>query len=98
MFDVVVTRHKALVEFFRNKDLISSEAVIIEHATLEDVENKNVLGILPLRLASYAQTVAELEMDLSQEQRGRELTLEEVEKAAGDLMVYKVFVLERYQL
>lgn len=51
---VVVTRHPALVAYLRKIGLIGADAHVISHATPEDVAGKDVIGVLPLRLATLA--------------------------------------------
>lgn len=87
----VVTRHKALVAYLLDKDIIKEgEYKLIEHATISDIEGQDVIGVLPLQLASYAKSVTEVPLKLTPEMRGKELTFDEVEKVAGEPVQYKV--------
>ena len=87
----VVTRHKALVAYLLDKDIIKEgEYKLIEHADYKDVEGQDVIGVLPLQLASYAKSVTEVPLKLTPEMRGKELTFEEVEKVAEKPMQYIV--------
>ena len=87
----VVTRHKALVEYLLDKDIIKDgEYKLIEHADYKDVEGRDVIGVLPLQLASYAKSVTEVPLKLTPEMRGKELTFEEVEKVAEKPVQYIV--------
>lgn len=88
---LVVTRHKALLAYLLDKDIIKEgEYNWIEHATINDVEGRDVIGVLPLHLASYAKSVTEVPLKLTPEMRGKELTFEEVEKVAGEPVTYVV--------
>ena len=80
---VVVTRHKALVEFLIKRKMIGANTPIIAHATEKDVLGKDVIGVLPLRLAALAASVTEVPMDIPAELRGQELSLEQVEAFSG---------------
>lgn len=87
----VVTRHKALVAYLLDKDIIKDgEYKLIEHADYKDVEGQDVIGVLPLQLASYAKSVTEVPLKLTPEMRGKELTFEEVEKVAEEPVQYIV--------
>ena len=87
----VVTRHKALVSYLIDKNIIKEgEYKLIEHADYKDVEGQNVIGVLPLQLASYAKSITEVPLKLTPEMRGKELTFEEVEKVAEEPVQYIV--------
>ena len=87
----VITRHKALLAYLLDKDIIKEgEYKLIEHADYKDVEGQDVIGVLPLQLASYAKSVTEVPLKLTSEMRGKELTFEEVEKVAQEPVQYIV--------
>ena len=87
----VITRHKALLAYLLDKDIIKEgEYKLIEHADYKDVEGRDVIGVLPLQLASYAKSVTEVPLKLTPEMRGKELTFEEVEKIAQEPVQYIV--------
>ena len=87
----VITRHKALLAYLLDKDIIKEgEYKLIEHADYKDVEGRDVIGVLPLQLASYAKSVTEVPLKLTPEMRGKELTFEEVEKVAQEPVQYIV--------
>ena len=87
----VVTRHKALVSYLIDKNIIKEgEYKLIEHADYKDVEGQNVIGVLPLQLASYAKSITEVPLKLTSQMRGKELTFDEVEKIAEEPVQYIV--------
>ena len=87
----VITRHKALLAYLLDRDIIKEgEYKLIEHADYKDVEGQDVIGVLPLQLASYAKSVTEVPLKLTPEMRGKELTFEEVEKVAEEPVQYIV--------
>jgi len=95
MSKVVVTRHQALVDYLRERGDIpanDSGVEIISHATEDDVAGRDVIGVLPLRLACAARTVTEVPLDLPSELRGQELTLDQVREYAGSPTTYRVEV------
>ena len=88
---LIVTRHKALVDYILDKDIIKEgEYKLIEHADYPEVQGQDVIGVLPLQLASYAKSVTEVPLKLTPEMRGKELTFEEVEKVAQEPVQYIV--------
>lgn len=87
---VVVTRHYALVQFLVKRKMIGANTPIIAHAKAEDVRDKDVIGVLPLRLAALAASVTEVPMDIPAELRGQELSLEQVEAFSGEPVKYTV--------
>ena len=87
----VITRHKALVDYLLDKDIIKEgEYKLSEHADYKDVEGQDVIGVLPLQLASYAKSVTEVPLKLTPEMRGKELTFDEVENVAQEPVQYIV--------
>lgn len=87
----VITRHKALLAYLLDKNFIKEgEYKLIEHANYKDVEGQDVIGVLPLQLASYAKSVTEVPLNLTPEMRGKELTFDEVSKIAGKPVQYIV--------
>ena len=88
---IVVTRHPGLVEYLRKYGHISDNTPVIAHASVETVRGKHVYGVLPLNLAVFAECVTEIPMpSLPFELRGKELTLEQLEKYATDAVTYQV--------
>lgn len=85
---VLVTRHEALVEYF--KELGIKFDKVVSHATEEDVRGNDVYGVLPLRLASFTNTVTSIDMNIPAEMRGKELSLEDIKKYLVDISTYKV--------
>lgn len=88
---VVVTRHKALVELLLERNIINEgKFTLIEHATPKEVAGKDVIGVLPLRLAALADSVTEIPLALTPEDRGVELPIERLRQIAGDAVTYRV--------
>lgn len=87
---LVVTRHQALVDYLVEQGAVAPGSRVVEHATEDDVRGQHVVGVLPIHLAALAASVTMVPMELRPEQRGRELTLEEVRAAAGRLTRYVV--------
>lgn len=91
MKTLVVTRHHGLVEYLEaHYPALVEGAEVVAHATAEQVQGAHVVGVLPLHLAAEAAQVTEIPLALTPETRGRELSLEEVERVAGKLVTYRV--------
>lgn len=90
MRHVIVTRHKALVAYIRERGIAPVDAVVIPHAGEADVRGAHVYGPLPLHLAALAAAVTEVPLRLPPELRGVELSLEEVRRLAGAPVTYSV--------
>ena len=87
METVIVTRHPALVEVLRELGHVGK---VITHATLEDVKGKVVVGVLPMYLAAQTVMFGEISLTLTAEQRGKELSVEEVKAAMTTIQWYIV--------
>lgn len=85
---VLVTRHEALIEHF--KELGIKFDKVISHATAEDVAGNDVYGVLPLHLASLANTVTTIDMNLPAEMRGKELSLTDIETYFTGMSTYQI--------
>lgn len=87
---VVITRHRALVEYLRERGLVGADDRVIEHAIVEDVRGKHAIGVMPLWLAAETWRVTEVTLRVPPEIRGRELTLEEVRQFVAGISTYEV--------
>ena len=94
MNKVVVTRHKALVKYLKDKGLIDKDTIVIEHATADDVKGKDVIGVLPMGLAALAESVTVVDMDVPADKRGKELDLEDIYLYVTGIRKYKVEMIE----
>lgn len=89
-YDLVALRHGATVEYLLELGYVSADTPVLPHATAEDVRGRHVLGVLPLHLAALCASLTVLELDLSREARGAELTLDRVRALARGLRTYVV--------
>lgn len=87
---IIVTRHQALVEHLREIGLCAEADIVVSHATEDMVAGKDVIGVLPLRLAAFAASVTEVPLALPEWLRGQELTIEQVRQYAGKPATYVV--------
>lgn len=87
-YDLIATRHLGLVEYFRED--LGIEAPVLEHATLEDVRGKHVLGVLPFHLAATTASYTTATFEVPRELRGQELTKDQVKSLGPALKRYEV--------
>jgi len=79
-----------MLELIRERGIVAGDARVIDHASEEDVRGRDVVGVLPLRLASLASSVTEIELRVTLEDRGKELSLERLREIAGEAVTYVV--------
>ena len=85
---IIVTRHAGLVAWLEARGITGR---VISQATPADVRGKRVIGVLPLHLAAEAAEVVVVDMPgLRLDQRGKDLTPEEMDQAGAVLTVYVV--------
>lgn len=89
---IVITRHAALVEYLLEIGLIDADTPILPHVSQpEEVAGKTVIGPCPLHLAVRARSVVHIPIHWeSRDERGLELTLEQVRERAGKPLEFKV--------
>lgn len=94
---IVITRHPAFVEYLLDKGIIKEgEYEVIEHASPEKIMKRRVIASgLPLHLACLCERVFTVSINLPLELRGKELTLEDMKKYAGDIQEYIVLRVNR---
>lgn len=85
---VLVTRHQALIEYF--EELGTKFDKVISHVTEEDVCGNDVYGVLPLRPASFSNTVTSIDINIPAEMRGKELSLSDIETYFTGMSTYQV--------
>jgi hypothetical protein len=91
---IIVTRHAGLVEVLRED--FGIEGRVISHALGHDVIGRPVVGVLPLHLASLAESITEVVLDLPADKRGQELTAAEVRQFMKGLRTYVVQSVDEY--
>jgi putative CRISPR-associated protein (TIGR02620 family) len=88
---IVVTRHTALIDYLLEIGLIATDDyTVINHATEKDIQGKDVIGVLPIGMASLVNSITEIPLSLTAEMRGKELSLEDLREIAGTPATYKV--------
>ena len=90
MSQLIVTRHPALVKYLIMKGYVDSDVEHVSHADVEDVKDKHVFGVLPLRLSSHCASFTEVQLRLPPEKRGIELSLKDIEFFANKIVTYVI--------
>lgn len=87
---VIITKHKALVEYLTEIGLANSDTTVIQRVTQSDIEGKDVIGVLPLRLACYANSITDVRVEVPKELRNDILTLSQFREFVTDISTYKI--------
>lgn len=91
MIDIIVTRHPALKQYLIDKGIATEATLVLDHATEEDVKGKDVAGVLPMHLAALTATFTTVELDLPLEMRGKELSLDDMNKYCKGLRTFLIW-------
>lgn len=96
---VVVTRHPGLIEYLRTlpqfENVITDKTPVLDHVDDEfDIADADVVGVLPMHLASHANTITEIPLALTKEDRGKELSCARLREIAGAPVTYVVRTVE----
>lgn len=89
MKTLVVTRHPALVALLIERGIINTETPVLSHVTEDDVRDNHIIGVLPISLASLAHAMTEIPLNLSPEDRGKELDIERLREIAGEARTFQ---------
>jgi CRISPR-associated protein Csx16 len=84
---VIVTRHSGAIEWLRRQGI---EAEVIAQATPDQIRGKNVIGALPLHLATECFTMTSIAFDTPPNKRGEELSANDMEKFGARLETFLV--------
>lgn len=85
---VIVSRHQGLIQWLAQRGISGD---VITHASPDDVRGKDVIGNLPLHLASLAKSVTVVDMpNLPADWRGKDLTPDQMDQAGATLTRYVV--------
>lgn len=88
---IIISRHDGAVAWLRRELPWLEDAPVVAHATAVDVVARDVFGVLPLDLAALATSVTIVVMPgLRADQRGQDLTPEEMDAAGAHLEVFQV--------
>lgn len=79
MEKIVVTRHKSLVKYLRNKNMITNKTKVFSYVKKIDILDKHVIGKLPYFMSCHAAKYTEVQLRTPEDRKGKELTLEEIE-------------------
>jgi len=88
--EVIVTRHQGLVDYIKEIGLVDENTMVLSHATVENIKNKIVCGVLPHTLSQHTALYCEIPLNLTLELRGKELSLEQIREFAGKPAWYTI--------
>lgn len=90
---IIVTRHRGLVDWLIQQGVVTTATPVISRANIKDVIGKRVFGVLPIRIASYANEVISVEMPglaVGKINADIDLSAEEMNQAKAFLVKYVV--------
>jgi len=87
---VIVTKHQALAQYIIEQGFADKDTPILDSVSADNIREKDVLGVLPIRLAQFTRTYTEFPIELPKSARGKELTIEQVREFAKKPIVYMV--------
>jgi hypothetical protein len=87
---VIVTKHKALQAYIIELGLADETTPIYSSVTAVDIAERDVVGLLPIRLAQFARTYTEIPLVLDKTFHGKEMTIEQVRMFAQEPQKYMV--------
>lgn len=85
---LIVSRHPAAIEFIRQEMPEFADAPLLASATADDVQGKEVAGVLPMHLAALTHRFYAVEFNTPP--RGAEYTIEEMRAAGARITPYAV--------
>lgn len=87
--DIVVSRHSGLLEYLSQEGY--TWGIVLQHVVDATVlDNKHVLGVLPMHLACHCASVTEVQLDIPAEMRGKELSCDQTREFATGIFTYEV--------
>jgi len=87
---IIVTRHPSMVALLVKEGLVDSSTPVLAHASAEEIRGKHVFGVLPHSLSCLTASFTEIPLRIPAEMRGKELSLDDLQKFAGEAVTYTV--------
>ncbi len=89
---VIISRHDAFVEFLKMKGILHGDEQVISHVSNPDVIDGKVVitSGLPMHLAAKARCVIVVSMNIPPEMRGKEMSVDDMEKFFVGIDAFKV--------
>lgn len=86
---IIVSRHAGVVEWLRSRGITGEVVTHVNDPT--EIAGKDVIGILPLHLASVAASITTIDMPgLPADKRGVDLTPAEMDAYGAHFSVYRI--------
>jgi putative CRISPR-associated protein (TIGR02620 family) len=90
VYDLIVTRHPALLDLIKELGLADDSTLVISHADVENVSGRHVLGVLPHHLSCHTITYSEIVLSIPEHLRGKELDIHQLRRAYRGINTYVV--------
>ena len=87
---IIVTKHTALAEYIKSTGMVDKDTEVVNVATLDNIRDKDVYGVLPIRMAQQTRTYTEFPISLPSWARNKELTIDQVKEFMGEPQTYMV--------
>lgn len=88
---VFVARHKALYQYCLERSIINQDTpAYFKRVAIRDIKGKDVVGVLSLEMASYANTYTEIPLHGCHVEPGLELDIEDIRMGAGEPRTYEI--------
>jgi len=87
---IIVTRHKALADYFIEMGYAEQGTPVFCFVKESEVIGRHVLGILPYDMACLTAKFTTVDLRISKEDRGRELSLNEMIPCIKKVSTYKI--------
>lgn len=85
---LIISRHQGVVDWLSQRGITGE---VVAHASIENVKGRQVIGVLPIYLASYAESIICIDLpDLPASLRGQELSVQQMDDAGATLSRYRV--------
>jgi len=85
---IIVTRHTGLVEWLQRHGITGKVIPYVDN--IDEIKGKHIVGVLPLSLAAYADTVTTVDMEFTPDKRGVDISADEMDLYKPTLNTYKV--------
>jgi hypothetical protein len=82
-FDLIVTRHPALLQYLKEIGLADEDTKILSHATPMDMFGEDVCGVLLRNLSCLCDSFTEIPLNLPTGLCGVELSIDQIRQYAG---------------
>ena len=91
---IIVTRQPAFAEYVKEVGLAPEGVEVTDHATVDSVKGKHVIGLVPVYLAAHAHKLTMIPIITPPELRGAKLTIEQIREYAREPVNYETKIVD----